>query len=287
MKFRDYTEIIFEAGNILSAQMLEETYRYPREFLHLTHAGYCDGILTGLDFIEKKDGVYLTAGLVKIDGKYYVLPQDVNIDEWLKKCKPPLQPQVVYSLYIVNEDFLSADDKACGIKTHSRVMLKAMREELPNKSLLLARYKFRPDAKISLPQLNNEKNPFEEFFQSGLLQLTECIYAHQSGEPTFHPLIFRAFQKYLEQKFPLSPYDFSLLTELQNHGTVSTKSLITYVKVVKDDSDISPDITREKLLMKVSESIQKPYTPRMACVTTSEQPGRNTAKSRRPNKLID
>ena len=54
MEFRDYTEIVFEAGNILSVQMLEETYRYPREFLHLAHADFGEGIICGLDFAHRR-----------------------------------------------------------------------------------------------------------------------------------------------------------------------------------------------------------------------------------------
>ena len=289
MKFRDYTEIVFEDGNILSAQMLEETYRYPREFLNLIHSNYCDGIITGLDFDKKDDGVYLTAGLVKIGQKYYILPQNVNIDDWLKHCNPALQPQVEYSLCIVNEDVLTPNDMARGIKSHSRVVLKATRE-LPDKSLLLARYKIRPDVGISLPQLNldNGKNPFDDFFQSGLLQLLKCRYAHQSGEPTFHPLVFRAMQNYLEQKFPLSPYDFALLTELQNHGIAATKSLITYIGIVKNKrhSDIPKDIDREKLFREVSECIKQPYTPLVSKVTASEQSNNNVKPKKPAGKMI-
>ena len=59
--------------------MLEETYRYPREFLHLDHAGYGEGIIAGLDFETREGSVYLTAGLVKMGGSYFILPQAVKL----------------------------------------------------------------------------------------------------------------------------------------------------------------------------------------------------------------
>lgn len=285
MEFRNYTEIVFEAGNILSAQMLEETYSYPREFLNRSYADYCNGIVSGLDFITKDDGVYLTAGIVKIGEKYYILPQDVNMDEWLKQYKPALRPSVEYSLFMANEDILTAKDKAFGIKSHSRVVLRA-EKEMPDGALLLAKYKFRPDARITLPSLqwDNSENPFDEFFQSGLLQMLECEYAHSRGKTTYHPLLFRAIQNYLKQKFPLSPYDFSLLMELQNHGIAAITSLITYIAINKENSLVSMNMTREKLFREVTECVQKPYTPAVYHITESTQD--SIKKARRHTKLI-
>ena len=206
MDFRDYTEIVFEAGDILSAQMLEETYRYPREFLHLSHTGYGNGIIAGLDFNTKDDGVYMTAGIVKFDGKCYILPQNVNLDIWLKHHNPALTSSTEYFLCLVCKDVLTAREQASGIKVHHQMVLQAEKEMISN-SLLLAKYKFRPDTGIYLPNINmtNEKNPFEDFFQSGLLQILECDYAHPQGQTTYHPLVFRAIKDYLEQKATLSP----------------------------------------------------------------------------------
>ena len=285
MGFRDYTEIIFEAGDILSVQMLEETYRYPREFLHLTHNNYCNGIICGLDFITKADGVYLTAGMVKINGKYYTLLQDVNMDEWLKQYKPSLKGQVEYCLCVTYEDILTDNDKLRGIKSYSRVTLKAEQKK-PDNSLLLCKYKFRKDAGISLPILceDGSEEPFEDFFRAGLLQLLECEYSHPMGKSTYHPLIFRAVQSYLEKKYPLSPYDFNLLMELQNRGIVAIKSLITYVAANKEISLTSHNMTREKLLREVAECIQKPYVP--AIYTGTPSAINEPKKNKRQSKLI-
>ena len=285
MGFRDYTEIVFESGGILSAQMLEETYRYPREFLRLSHIGYGNGIVAGLDFEAKADGVYLTAGIVKFDGKCYILPQNVNLDIWLKHHDPALTSSAEYFLCLACKDVLSPKEQAGGIEVHHQMVLRA-EKEMSSGSLLLAKYKFRPDMGIRLPniEMTNEKNPFEKFFQSGLLQILECDYAHPQGETTFHPLVFRAVKDYLEQKEALSPYDFSLLTELQNHGIVAIKSLMAYVAANKKVSLTSSNVTREKLLQEVVECIQKPYIPLVYQdkMPEQEQPG----KPKRHSKLL-
>lgn len=285
MGFRNYTEIVFEAGKILSEQMLEETYSYPREFLQRSYANYCNGIINGLDFISREDGVYLTAGIVKIGKKYYILPQDINLDEWLKEYKPELRSSIEYFLLMTSEDILTSKDRTQGIKSHSRFILKAERE-MPEGALLLAKYKFRPDAGISLPtvQWDNSENPFDDFFQSGLLQILECEYAHAQGKTTYHPLIFRAIQDYLKQKYPLSPYDFSLLMELENRGMVAITSLMTYIALNKEHSSALKNMTRKELFREVIKCIQKPYEPTVNQFTKLAQ---DSSKKNKPHtKLI-
>ena len=112
----------------------------------------------------------------------------------------------------------------------------------------------------------------------------ECDYAHSQGKTTYHPLVFRAIKDYLEQKNALSPYDFGLLIELQNHGIVSIKSLMAYVAANKEISLTSLNMTREKLLQEVVECIQKPYMPLVYQSKMPEQ--EQTSKLKRHSKLI-
>ena len=284
MNFRDYSEIIFTAGDVLSAEMLEETYRYPREFLHACHAGCPDGIVAGLDFIEKEDGVYLTAGIVKLDGKYYILPEDMGMDACLQQQKVPLQSSVEYLLCLVSEDV--PEPVGTGIRSRSRLVLQPEKER-PARALLLGKYKYRPDAQIRIPKLHpRNKTPFEEFTQASFLQILDCEYAHRQGETTYHPLLFRAMQSFLEQKKTLSPYDFSLLTALQNNGIVALRTLLSYVGASQEEPTASLQMNREKLFHEVTVCLTKPYQPAVyheAPVAEAQEVRRLT----RRNKLID
>ena len=283
MNFRDYSEIIFTAGDVLSAEMLEETYRYPREFLHVCHAGCPDGIVAGLDFIEKEDGVYLTAGIVKLDGKYYILPGNMGLDAWLQQQKAPLQSSVEYLLCLVPEDV--PEPVGTGIRSRSRLVLQPEKER-PARALLLGRYKYRPDAQIRLPKLHpRNKDPFEEFTQASFLQILDCEYAHSQGETTYHPLLFRAVQSYLEQKDSLSPYDFMLLCELQNHGAASLSTMRAYIAIHQKGSTASLEVTRERLFAELTKCVQMPYHPAVFQEAPTEEESR--AKVKRDNKLLD
>lgn len=261
MSFRDYTEIIFAGGEILSAQMLEETYRYPREFLHIYHAAASDGIVAGLDFQVEHGDVHLTPGIVKMDGKYYILPESVPMDAWIRQRQTPLQPSVEYFLCLVAEDVRTSEEAVGGISSRSRLTLQAERAKSDH-ALLLGKYKYRPDVKISLPKLKPEsKEPFAEFAQASFLQLLDCEYAHRQGGTTYHPLIFRAIQSYLEQKAVLSPYDFSLLQEVQNHGIVAVSTLQAYVAASRKVSAASLQMTRENLFKALAQCVQESYSP--------------------------
>ena len=263
LEFRDYKEIEFNDGDILSAQMLKETYRYPREFLHITHACCSNGVISGLDFETRNGCVYLTAGIVKVCGKYFILPQAVNLEEWFKQSS--LNSSATYCLCLVHEDNSVSGDLHGGFSRSSSLALKAEREK-PEKALLLARYKYNSAVELQLPSLQKPdscNDPFAEFTQASYLQLLDTEYAHPQGETTYHPLVFRAIKSYLEQKCPLSPYDFSLLLEIQNHGLVALSSLRAYVAASYEVSPASiSDMTREKLFAEIVECLQKkPYCP--------------------------
>ncbi|MDO5296528.1 MAG: hypothetical protein Q4F00_07855 [bacterium] len=270
MEFRDYTEIVFQDGDILSARMLEETYRYPREFLHLAHAGYGEGIIAGLDFETREGSVYLTAGLVKMGGSYFILPQAVNLEAWFRLQMDKLQSakgaagSTWYCLCLVQEDIAEPGEQSGGFTHRSRISLKAEREK-PPQALLLARYKYSAGIKLQLPGLlkvGRGDNPFAQFTQAAYLQLLDCAYAHPQGETTYHPLVFRALRSYLEQKQPLSPYDFSLLLEIQNCGIVALSALRAYVAAVSGTAPASVSaLGREKLLAEVIACLQKPFVP--------------------------
>ena len=260
MEFRDYNEITFAAGDILTVQMLEEIYRYPREFLHITHAAYSDGILTGLDFESREGDVHLTAGIVKHHNHFYIHPCDVNLDEWLRRQH--LTGGREYFLCLVNNDDAVTDRLGNGMSLCSKIAAKVFSSCEYGDAILLGKFRFDLN-RLCMPNLKlvKEVDPFEDFLKSGFLYLLDVKYAHPQGGTTYHPLVFRAIRRYLEQKTLLSPYDFTLLTEIQNHGIVAEPTLKSYVAANGKTNLISSEMTREKLFRVTLECLQEPYLP--------------------------
>ena len=80
-------EVSFLHGNILTKEMLDEIYAYPRNFVELKYNDYSDGIITGLDFVEKDGTMYLTKGFVKFKGEYYFLLENINLTNYFLDMK--------------------------------------------------------------------------------------------------------------------------------------------------------------------------------------------------------
>ncbi|MBR0283566.1 MAG: hypothetical protein IJQ81_18555 [Oscillibacter sp.] len=76
------SEVIFRRGDILSREMLEELYRYPREVAESFFSSYTDGILYGLSW--RGDGGYIQPGALKFQGRIYYLTNPLDAAERLK-----------------------------------------------------------------------------------------------------------------------------------------------------------------------------------------------------------
>ena len=64
-------ELRFERRSILTAAQLRAIEKFPREILRLMFLENGDGIISGLDYVERGGEIFLTEGLVKIGGTFY------------------------------------------------------------------------------------------------------------------------------------------------------------------------------------------------------------------------
>ena len=79
------TNLEFPHGAILTSAMLQEIYKYPREFFDLLYKNYGDGIICGLDYLIEDQNLFLTFGVIRRDGEFYFLAQNLNISEIAQK----------------------------------------------------------------------------------------------------------------------------------------------------------------------------------------------------------
>lgn len=219
MTLQSYSDVKFLAGEILTAEMLQETFDNPKKFLDLNYSGYGDGILRGLDFFKAGGEIFLSAGIVKWRGKYYFLGDNFNVSEFLRKAR--LINGANCCLYL--------RDGKSELNLEVQEISKLPREILPL-------WNFIWHDLINLPALDlQEKNPFRQF-----AEFIEAPFAFLGGE-TFLPIIFRAVCEYLQKKSPKSLFDFIILAELQSHGAISLASVRTYIQAA---GLFAPEITR-------------------------------------------
>ena len=70
------TEVSFTHGTVLTREMLEAVYEYPREFMQLQYGGHSDGILYGMDFFQRYDELWLGRGIFKAGDIVVALEDD-------------------------------------------------------------------------------------------------------------------------------------------------------------------------------------------------------------------
>lgn len=206
-------ELRFERRSILTATQLRAIEKFPREFLRLNFLEFGDGIISGLDFIERNDEIFLTEGLVKLDGNFY-FAQEVNLSALLATTTSGKQ----YKL-ILGSPQRSAEENVITEKIPLEI-----RELKEIGGLELGRFKA---GLVRLPEIDAE-NLFEEFTKLSRLNLLNVPFSTRGGT-TFHPLIFRAILSRLERKKNPAPADFALMIQLADFGTVSMSALKIFV----------------------------------------------------------
>ena len=71
----------FNNGSILKQNMLEAVRDYPHAALEVFYSNYGDGILSGFEISPVDKEFRITPGILKVDGKIYVTPESIAIEQ--------------------------------------------------------------------------------------------------------------------------------------------------------------------------------------------------------------
>ena len=222
------TDLTFPHGAMLTSAMLREIYNYPREFFNLLYQGYGDGIICGLDYFIQDKNLILTSGVIRLDGEFYFLSQDVNISALVKKNNLEIDHK-----YYICLSRLSAQKEDCLTENNLTVTFSES-EIFPT----LGQFYFSSYDAFNLPKLDEGAEPFGNIFRPSVLNLADVPVVEKGGA-TFHPLLFRLVQKFLAGKEFKTPFDYSILTQLQTTGVISTQTIKSYVAEEGGKSDFT------------------------------------------------
>lgn len=245
-------EVSFLHGNILTKEMLDEIYAYPRNFVELKYNDYSDGIITGLDFVEKDGTMYLTKGFVKFKGEYYFLLENINLTNYFLDMKKNSKRQsATYYLYLKRSEPIKA-----GSIIVRNLDLYVSEESKQDEFFSLCRF-FGNESNMNLPRLNGsgEQKPFYDLIDNNLyVNLIDTLYA-MPGKATYHPFLFKAVAEYLEQKPNKSILDNVILMQIQNMKVLSIDAMKTYINAVDCKAQESSD--RESFFKLFTECLEK------------------------------
>ena len=204
---------------ILTSDLLQEIYKYPREFFRLIYKDYDDGIICGLNyFIDEDKNLILSSGTILLDREFYFLEEDLNISELAEKNN--LTDGTDYFVTLLKET-----QKKSPCMTENNLILNFSRED---EKVTLGKFRFKSKDDFNLPNLSNNENPFENIFRSSTLNLVDVPFADKGGA-TFRPQLFDVIKNFLLSKENKTPLDYSILTCLQNNAVLSLQTIKSYI----------------------------------------------------------
>jgi len=207
-------ELRFERRSILTAAQLRAIEKFPREFLRLMFLDFGDGIISGLDFIERDDEIFLTEGLVKLNNNFF-FAQTTNLSKLMAGLTEGKRYKIV----------LGTPQRTAAENVITEKISLEVRELKESGGLEFGRFRA---GLVRLPEFNAE-DLFAEFTKASRLNLLNVPYSTRGGA-TFHPLIFKAILSRLQRKENPAPADFALMIQLADFGIVSLNALKVFVE---------------------------------------------------------
>ncbi|MGC5327310.1 DNA and RNA helicase [Brevibacillus sp. SYSU BS000544] len=202
----------FLKGRILKKEMLENLRDYPRDFTEILFQDFSDGIITGADVLVGDDSLTITKGIVKHQGRIYILANECQLcytnsgKETLLKIR--FKEEQSTSDYTYYETEIALDER---VQIHTNEME-------------LARFKLKEGA-----QLRSQYQSFGDLAtEFNTLQLIHVEYAGYERS-TLHPAILRYFATEALQAGASHPYDISFAMQCMQQGTVDRQLILYYV----------------------------------------------------------
>lgn len=209
-------DISFKRGNAITQKMLETMYSFPIEITERLMCDYSDGIISGMDIKADKGILTVTSGIYKLDGKLYVLSDDVSFDT------NRFAEDRLYILSL-NLDFTGNPEIERSISdyvTENEISLVCTAKNefyQEDERFILCEFQSNPIMPASCRELN-----------SSVFNITKCRYS-ALGEYTFHPYVFSLIYKKLQMKENKHPFDYVLMAEITSEKVLTHDIMRQYI----------------------------------------------------------
>lgn len=200
----------FENGHILTKEMLNLVYTWPRQLLGLYSQQLADGILCGLDYLVKDDDLIIRPGVLWYHGDFWFLEKDFSVNTFLASQETTGSRQALH--------LAAAPAKEKGEVSHSSLRCT------------LGENTGGPDLGSFSLYHKMPKN-WDELITS----LDNARYFHLENIPwaapresTFHRLIFTYLAEKLANKKERTALENLLLAQIYEKGSLSLATLRLY-----------------------------------------------------------
>ena len=236
-------KVFFRHGAILTKEMLNVVYDYPRDFLCLKYDKYSDGIISGLDFkiLHEDNSLVLTKGIVKYKNELYFLLEDVNLTKFFSQQNLEISRK---SRYLQLK--MEIKDNKENVQ-EKLLMLVVLDNAFDERNIPLCRFRWN-GSEIKIPKINYlDETIFDDFIDNqSYLNVVDTPYAYLK-EATYHSMLFKAIGEYLNNKKNKTILDYIILIQIQNNIVLSMETIKSYILFSGKEKAVVDNCNRKDL----------------------------------------
>ncbi len=209
-----YEKPLFEKKRLLRVEMLEQLRDYPRDYLEIRYAAFCDGVLYGCEPVWDGKGLMVSPGILRHKGRLYFMSHAEHL-----ACRP--EDRVRY----LKVQFLALVQEKGQVIGNTRICLDAKAPD-PACELELCRFRLQEGARL--------RDTYENFAdcttEFDTIHLIEVPWA-ACGEATLHPKILKQFAMDIRNRKNMDDTDIHfVINVLANEGVMQADAIRMYLE---------------------------------------------------------
>lgn len=172
-----YKYPVFERGRVLKLEMLDYLRDIPINFIDTFYGYYSDGIINGFNVTSEDNIIIISKGIIKFNGKMYVLNEDISI-----VC------DILGENLVLKIRFYDTDDTEKDFAEYKTEILFDTEFDLNENDIEICRFDLREGAKLRFDYVDL----YDMTTQYDTVNLINVLYSGYNY-PTISPKITRFF----------------------------------------------------------------------------------------------
>ncbi|MFI3211091.1 MAG: hypothetical protein R3Y64_08630 [Peptostreptococcaceae bacterium] len=238
-------QIEFKRGTILSKNMLEIMYSYPKEIIDVLYSNNENGIISGLDLIKKDNNIILNKGIIKHNNEIFIMNEDILLNDYFLDLVENNQ----YVMHFNLNEIKNIDDNILEEVLNFEIV--EFDKYQSNNNLYIGTFRFNSLENISFAPTINDLLDSNSYFNN-----IDAIYSKNTSS-TFMPSISKLILNKIINKDNKNPLDITLISEISNNTTLCIDTISYYISSVLNKS--INDLNKKNILNLLIQAIDEPY----------------------------
>lgn len=203
---------IFSHGRLLKKEMFENIRDFSKDFIDIKFRDYSDGIIVGANAIIKDHNIIVTRGLVKQEGRVYILDKDYTLPYY------STNKEMIIKVRFIDK---ALDDS---FEMYNTEIFLDEDTEVKRDEIEIGRFKIKEGA-----VLISAYNSFEDLdAEYNAINIVNVSYSGLK-KSTIHPLILKYFSLEVLKEKAANSYDIAFCMECINNSIIDKEDILHYL----------------------------------------------------------